>query len=190
VGELSDGLNVSHSSAKTVKHSWNVTTLLHRDDSELILFVDPDNESLVFVVEDASARGPVAIQTTSLKESVSFFEEEVIIDELLLSFLVHALERVEGALEVAFEGVASFSDEAHDFFALLFGDARAKREGVKVATDANSRRPEHLAFFFGEGGRVQAVGVHLRHVHVIWSMTVVVLYDLVEEFVEGSVGVS
>lgn len=121
---------------------------------------------------------------------MSLLEKEVIVDKLLLGLLVHALQGVEGALEVAFEGVASFSNEAHDFFALLLGDAGAEREGVKVAANTDSRRLDHLALFLREGGSVQSVGVHLRHVLIIWSMTMVVLYDLVEEFVEGSVGVS
>jgi hypothetical protein len=44
---------------------------LHRDDTELVLFVDPDEESLLLVVEDTSAVGPVVVEANSLKETIS-----------------------------------------------------------------------------------------------------------------------
>jgi len=52
---------------------------LHGDDSELILLVDPDQESLGVVVEDTSARWPVSVEVASLKESVTLpiFEKTV-----------------------------------------------------------------------------------------------------------------
>jgi hypothetical protein len=37
-------------------------------------------------VEDSSARWAVTIEITSFKESISFFEQEMIFDELLLIF--------------------------------------------------------------------------------------------------------
>merc|ERR1712012_647893 len=39
----------------------NISSLLHGDDTELILLVDPDEESLVPVVEDTTSLGPVAL---------------------------------------------------------------------------------------------------------------------------------
>ena len=43
------------------KNSSDVSTLLHGDDSQLILLIDPDEEGLLVVVEDASAFGPVSV---------------------------------------------------------------------------------------------------------------------------------
>ena len=60
----------------------------------MIFLVDPDEESLILVVEDTSAVGPVSIQTYSLKESVSLLEEEVIVNELLSLLLSQLVERV------------------------------------------------------------------------------------------------
>jgi len=77
-------LNLCGSRRKSGKYSTNVSSLLHRDDSELILFVDPDEETLLVVVEDASAFWPVSVQAASLEESVTLFEKEVIINQLLL----------------------------------------------------------------------------------------------------------
>ena len=71
VGELGKLLNVSGCAGKSVEHLVEVSTLLQGNDSELILFVDPDEESLVVIVEDTSAFGPFSVKTASLQESVS-----------------------------------------------------------------------------------------------------------------------
>ena len=71
VGELADGFNVSGSSAESVEDLEDTSSLLHGDDSELILLIDPDEESLGVVVEDTSARWPVSVEVASSKESVS-----------------------------------------------------------------------------------------------------------------------
>jgi hypothetical protein len=44
---------------------------LHGDDSELVLLVDPDEEGLGVVVEDASAAWPVTVEVAGLKESIA-----------------------------------------------------------------------------------------------------------------------
>jgi hypothetical protein len=74
VGELSNLLNLCSCCCKSGENSTNVGSLLHGNDSELILFVDPDEETLLVVVEDASAFWPVSVQATGLKESVTLFE--------------------------------------------------------------------------------------------------------------------
>jgi hypothetical protein len=71
VGELAHGLDVSGSSAESIEDLEDTGSWLHGDDSELILFVDPDEESLGVVVEDTSAGWPVSVKVASLKESVS-----------------------------------------------------------------------------------------------------------------------
>jgi hypothetical protein len=71
VRELADGLDVSGSSAESVEDLEDTSSLLHGDDSELILLIDPDEESLGIVVEDTSAGWPVSVQVASLQESVS-----------------------------------------------------------------------------------------------------------------------
>ena len=71
VSELADGFNVGGGSAQSVEDLSNTSSLLHGDDSELILLVDPDEESLGIVVEDTSAGWPVSVETACLKESVS-----------------------------------------------------------------------------------------------------------------------
>merc|ERR1739838_1169267 len=59
-GSLHVLLDLSNTLAPTVEDLADVTTLLHGDDSEMVLFVDPHEEVLVVVVPDSSCVGPVA----------------------------------------------------------------------------------------------------------------------------------
>ena len=70
-GELCDRFDVGGGSAQSLEDSFDVSALLHGDDSQLILFVDPDEEGLGVVVEDTSARWPVSVEATSIEESIS-----------------------------------------------------------------------------------------------------------------------
>lgn len=71
MGELADSFNMRGGSAESLEDLTDVSSWLHRDDSQLILLVDPDEESLVVVVENTSSRWPVSVETTRFKESVS-----------------------------------------------------------------------------------------------------------------------
>ena len=71
MGELGDFLDSGGGTGKTIKDCSDITTRLHGDYSEMILFIDPDEEGLIVVVEDSSARWPVTVQTASGKVLVS-----------------------------------------------------------------------------------------------------------------------
>ena len=71
VGELGNLFNVSGGAGKSVEDSVEIGTWLHRDDTELILLINPDEEGLLIIVEDASALGPLAVEIASFQESVS-----------------------------------------------------------------------------------------------------------------------
>ena len=77
---ISDGID---SPGEPLKDSLDVTSLLHGDDSELILLVDPDQEALGGVVEDATALGPFPLHTGGDQVLVSGNKEEMIIHKLL-----------------------------------------------------------------------------------------------------------
>lgn len=66
VSELSDLLNGGRGAAQAVEDGMQVGARLHGDDAELILLIDPNQEGLGVVVEDASALRPFAVQTASL----------------------------------------------------------------------------------------------------------------------------
>jgi len=111
------------SSAKSIEDSLNISTRLHRNDSELIFLVDPDKESLILVVEDASAVGPVSVESNSLKVSVTLLEEEVVLDKLLSLILSQIVQRIVSALKIAFHMSQSFADLLLNFFSLVIGNA-------------------------------------------------------------------
>lgn len=49
------------SSRESLKHSFDVATLLHGDDAEVVPLTDPHNELLGMAVEDAPAMWPVHV---------------------------------------------------------------------------------------------------------------------------------
>ena len=79
---------------QSFEYTLDITTLLHGDDSKLILLVDPDKECFGCVVEDTTALWPVTLHTSYLQVWISRHEEEVIIDQLLSDLLVHASQWV------------------------------------------------------------------------------------------------
>ena len=77
VGELADGFDVGGGAGKAVEHGVDVGTTLHGDNAELVLFVNPDEESLVVVVEDTTAGGPVAVEAAGAEETVTLPKAKV-----------------------------------------------------------------------------------------------------------------
>jgi len=94
MGEFGYFLDFGSSIGESGEYSENISSLLHRDNSQLILFINPNEESLLIVMEDTSSFRPVSIQTTCTEESISLFEEEVVIDQLGLIFFRHCLKGV------------------------------------------------------------------------------------------------
>jgi hypothetical protein len=71
VGERADLLDSGGSTAESVEDGVDVSTWLHGDDSELVLLVDPHEESLVVVVEDSTTVWPVTVQVAGVEETIS-----------------------------------------------------------------------------------------------------------------------
>ena len=59
------------SAAKAVEDLTDIGAVLHRDDSQLVLLVDPDQEGLGVVVENTSAVRPVAVEVAGFKEAIA-----------------------------------------------------------------------------------------------------------------------
>ena len=116
----------------------DVGSLLHRDDSELIFLVDPNQKRLFFVVENASARWPVSVETWWLKEPVAFFEQEVISDELGLLFFRHSCKCIVCSFKLTSESFASSRDKLFDFVSLFFWNTRTEREISKISSNSDS----------------------------------------------------
>ena len=115
-----------------------VTTLLHRDDAQVIFLIAPDQEGLVDVVVDTTTSGPVAASVGSLEETISFLEEETILDELGLDFLGHTSQWVISSLEFTFQACQAGDDFL--FHLLVVGLSQAGVESIAgqgaTATDA------------------------------------------------------
>lgn len=80
MSKLHNLLDLSSTASKTLKDASDVGTRLHTDDSELVLLIHPNQESLILVMENTATVWPVAIQAASLQESVSL--PKILIDML------------------------------------------------------------------------------------------------------------
>jgi len=146
VSKLNYSLNVSNSARKSIKDGVDIGTVLHADDSELVFFVDPHKESFVLVVEDTTARWPVAVKTDSFEETITLLEKEMVSNKLLAILFAHSGKGIESTSEVTLEGLASCDNLSHDFIALFLGDSRTKRVFVEIATNTNTSRNNHFCF--------------------------------------------
>jgi len=181
------GLEMSNGSAKSVEDLEDSTILLHGDDSELIFFVDPDEESLGIVMEDTSTRWPVSVKVASSKESVSLLEEEMVVDELLLISGGHTFEWVEFTSKITFESATGRDDFVHDFESLFLGNTWTKWVVGQVSSNSNSSGVDHLGVIFGEFSVFDTIGGHVGDVLGVWAVFVIVLNNLIEHLVEGGV---
>merc|ERR1712058_190289 len=93
-GFLLDGiLHSLDTSCQSVKHLLDISALLHGDDPQLVLFVDPGQESLVLVVENSTTLRPIPLHASNLEVGITRHKEEVIINQLLSDLLTHSSER-------------------------------------------------------------------------------------------------
>jgi len=101
MSELGNLLDSIGSLSESSEDGKDVRSLLHRNDTELVLFVNPGQELLLFVMEDTSASGPVTVETAGVEEAVTFLEKEVIFDKLLSVNLSHGAKSIVLALKLA-----------------------------------------------------------------------------------------
>jgi len=174
------------SSGETTEDSLDIATLLHGDDAELILLVDPDKEGLGSVVEDATAFGPVALHTSDLQVGVTRHEEEMVIDELLAGGLVHAGEGVVVASEVAGQFGEGVLHEGLNVDTLLLGDSGGKTKALDGASNAD---PARVNGNIGLDVAGDFAGVHVGGVLEVSTEAMVFADERVEDFSKVDVGV-
>jgi len=189
VSEFGDLLNCSASAAKSVKDLADISSLLHGNDSELILLIDPDVEGSSLVHEDSSARWPVTVETSSLKVFVTLQKENVLLDELLSELLIHAFDSVDLTLEISIESFEGTSNVIQDLKSVFFGDSRSEWEFGKVSSDTNTGGENVLSLILSEWWAHKLGRVHAGNVFVLWLVSMVLRDDIIEEFVEGRVRV-
>merc|ERR1719178_227639 len=139
----------------------NVSSLLHGDDAELILLVDPDEESLLLVVEDATTLRPVTLHTSNGQVPVSGDKEEVVVNELLADPLVHASQRVVVSGKVRGEVLDGVDHQLLNSNTLVLGDSRGKAKAINGATNTDSARVDGS---IGDNITLDLAGIHVRGV--------------------------
>jgi len=82
-------LDLGTCDSKSCENGSNISSILHRNNSKLVLFVDPNKEGLLVVVEDASAFGPISVKVARLEEAIALFEKEVVGYELVFLRFTH-----------------------------------------------------------------------------------------------------
>ena len=120
-----------------LKDSLDITSLLHGDDTELILLIDPDQEGLGIIVEDTTALRPVTLHTGNLQVGITRHEEEVVINQLLAGGLIHASQGVVFAGKIARELGKGVLHQSLNVDTLLLGDAGRKAETLDGTSDTD-----------------------------------------------------
>ena len=149
-----------HRTAQPTEHRPDVAALLHADDAEVVLLVQPHKESLVLVVEDATTLRPLLIHSSCFEEAVSFLEQEVVGHKLQTSGFVHALKRVVVSGQVSFQGFQHFHHLTLNLQTILLPQVGGQTVALQVASHTNTGGADVLAL------GVQVGGVHLAGVHV------------------------
>jgi len=171
---------------ETLEDTLDITALLHGDDAELILLVDPDKEGLGSIVEDATALGPVTLHTSDFQVGVTRHEEEMVIDELLAGGLIHAGQRVVVASQIAGQLGEGVLHEGLDIDTLLLGDSGGKTVALDGATDADPGRVDGNIGFDVAG---DFAGVHVGGVLEVSGKAMVFADEGVEDISKVDVGV-
>merc|ERR1711936_1024735 len=161
-------------------------SLLHGDDTELILLVDPDKEGLVPVVEDATSLGPVTLHASNLEVPVSRDKEEVVVNKLLANPLIHSSQGVVLSSKVGREALDSVDHQLLNSNTLLLGDTGRQTESINRATNTDSARVNRD---IRRDVSLDLANIHIRGVPGRGADSVVLLDQGVEHRGEVLVGV-
>jgi len=182
-----DGLTDSGDAlGETLEDTLDITALLHGDDAELILLVDPDQEGFGSIVEDATALGPVTLHTSDLQVGVTRHEEEVVVDELLTDLLVHASQGVVGTSQVTIEPLQGSGDQLLNTDTLVLGDSGGETESLDGTANTD---PDGVDWDLGVDVSVDLGGVHVGNMLEVGWESVVLADQGVEDISEVDVGV-
>jgi len=173
-------------SGQSLENALDVTALLHGDDTELILLVDPDKEGLGLVVEDATAFRPIALHTSDLEVGIARHEQEVVVNELLADLLVHASQCVVVSGKITAKLGKGALHQVLNADALLLGDSGRQAESLDGAANTDSDRVDgDLGFDVS----LDLGDVHVRGVLEVSRKSMVLADEGIEDIGEVDVGV-
>merc|ERR1719206_308716 len=133
-----------------VEDALDIPALFHADDAQLVLLVDPHQEGLVVVEEDAAAFGPIIVDARRFQEAVALFEQEMVRHELRAVLLRHTLEREVLTFEVVvFEALENGLHLLLELDGLFLVHSTAQRVTRDVPRDADSLIVMMLQFMLG-----------------------------------------
>jgi len=180
-GEFGLLLDLGGGDGETLEDLTDVRALLHGDNTELILFVNPDEESLGVVVENTTGFGPVTLKSAGLEVLVATLEKEMVLDKTVTLRVGHGSEGVVLALKLTSKVTESLNDLALKSKTVRAGDAGTKGVLTRVTGNADTGRVDHLVLISGEVGALKVSVVHIDNVLVGGLVTVVSLDDSVHE---------
>merc|ERR1719249_181044 len=151
-----DSLNTLGKPGEDLLH---ISSLLHGDDTELIFLVDPDEESLFLVVEDATTLRPVTLHTSNSQVPVSGDKEEVVVNQLLADLLVHASQRVVVSSKVRWEVLDGIDHQLLNSDTLVLGDSARKAKAIDGTANTDSARVDGS---IGDNISLDLAGIHVR----------------------------
>jgi len=70
-------------------------------------------------VEDTSTIWPLSVETSGSQESITFFEKEVIGNELVLVFLAHTFQWIIGTLKLTSKSLKNSRNELFNLISLF-----------------------------------------------------------------------
>jgi len=182
-----DGVTDSlDASGEPFEDSLDITSLLHGNDTELILLIDPDQEGLVGIVENTTAFGPITLHTSNLQVGVTRHEQEMVINELLADLLVHSSQSIVVASEVTRQLGEGVLHQSLNIDTLLFGDAGGETKALDGTSDTDSARVNGNISFNISGN---FGGVHVRDVFEVSGKAMVFTDQRIKDISEVNVGI-
>jgi len=131
-------LNTLDSLSQPGKNFPDITTHLHGDNTKLVLFIDPDQECFLVIVEDSTSLGPIPLHASNGKVSVPRNKQEVVVHKLLTNSFIHACQRVVISRKILGEVLNSRLHQLFNTQALIFGDSRGKTKSINGTANTNS----------------------------------------------------
>lgn len=181
-------LDVVDGGGQATEDLSQVASHLHGDDAQVIFLVAPDQEGLGIVVVDTATRWPVAASVGGLQEAITFLEQEVVVDELLLDALLHAGQGVELALELSLQARQGGRDLGLHFLVLGFGEAWVEWITFHGATATDTGGDDELASWVQVAESISGTEVLWWMLVCLLEATMVVFDDWVEQVSEDGVG--
>jgi len=184
---LHQGLDLGQALAETLEDTLDVTALLHGDDAEMVLLVDPDQEGLGVVMPDTATVGPVTGHTGAGEEGRDgLVEEEVIVDQLILLRVGHLGKGVVLALELTLEAGEGIDGDLLDGATLAARAVGGKGDSLDGATGTDAGRENVLLV---EDAALKVVGVQVGLVLGVLAVSVVTaVNDGVKKISENLIG--